>query len=235
MFGLTEEKRSDITLYVAILALVVSFVIGIFTINHNSIISTIETDQTELERVSTQLQFNQTNMNKDLHDLQFEIHEITNYKTTIHGEADHITLKSYHFQLREDSNIEYIIMKGNLSTSFQIISPHITIFSIKIRNYSKPWDVFKEGYAEYTEFQFVNRLEAIPVDTGIQVLDVHYPIACMMYPIDYVIPEPGRFEHFLLGRITFEVTLVDHQTEEELVKVFTSEVVGRIEMPEESL
>ena len=178
------------------------------------------------------LQSDAVDISDDMRDLERELFRISNFNTTIEGEEDFLRLTSYYFH-PNPQNISYTHLRGNLSTTFFVTSPHVGKLEIRVVNYTRPYQwVFKPGYEEYTEVKFVKQPDPILVEDGATLTKVNIPLACTLHPAPDIIPEPGKFEHFVFGDIVFEVKFIDRQTGQETLHTFSSEIIGRIEVPE---
>ena len=222
---MSDEDKKSITLwekfsiYLTFMTLALSVINVYFTL--------------ELQSDAVDIQKQQWEVSEDMQRLEEEVFRITNFNTTIEGEEDFIRLTSYHFH-PNPQNFTYVDLRGNLSATFFVTSPHVGKLEIRVVNYTRPYQwVFQPGYEQYSEVKFVHQPEPILLSEGATITKVEIPLACSLYPHPDVVPEPGKFEHFIFGDILFEVKFIDRQTGEETIHTFPSEIIGRIEMPEE--
>ena len=220
-----KQYKDSIGLGLSMISIALVFIVGSTT---NSLANTSNT----LQEQSNILQKQLIDIENNITNLQHEIHKITHFNTTIIGGEDFIYLESIYFQYSENGTLNYVILRGNLSTTINIFSPHYGRAKIIITNFTRTKEIYRKGTDKYTNVDFVRQPQYLYTYQGLNVFEVDIPLACRICPIEYLIPPPGKSTpEFIIGILDFKIIFYDVQTLNSATYGFSSEVHGIINMP----
>jgi len=183
--------------------------------------------------VNRDLTEQQLKIQNDLLLMESELNKLVNFNTTIYGGEKFIYLESIHFQYNKNGTLDSVILRGNLSTTINIITPHYGRSEIIINNFTR-YDklIYVEGMEKHTEIKFVRQPNYLYTYQGLNSFKVDLPLACYIWPHTDLVPLPGESTPpFIIGKINFEIIFHDMQTSMNTSSRFSTEVNGIIRMP----